>query len=105
MKVKEHGSKFINGDWETWSIDINCAKFDEHDEKGCGAKLKIVASDLKWRYWEGSHFNHYYLAVQCPECGKFTRVSTKLVPPTVFAKLDKAAKKHTATFDGFSDRE
>jgi hypothetical protein len=82
---------------EDWKAEVTCKKFDAYDRKGCGAEYIIDATDLVLRYFRGTHFVHYYSAVQCEQCEKYTRVHD--VPVKILRGLSRA----TATFDGFSD--
>jgi len=81
---------------EEWRVNTTCEKFDKYDQEGCGAEYTIDATDLVLRYFRGTHFAHYYTAIQCEQCDKYTRVRD--VPLTVLRGLSRA----TATFDGFS---
>jgi hypothetical protein len=83
---------------ENWRTEVTCEKFDAYDKEGCGAEYRIDATDLVLRYFRGTHFQHYYTAIQCEQCEKYTRVHD--VPPNVLRGLSRA----TATFDGFEDR-
>ncbi len=98
MEVIEHGSMPVA---EEWREDIICQKFDEYDTVGCDAELRIEASDLVLRYFKGTHFRHYYTAIQCPECNKFTRVQN--IPSTILEVAYTGEKRTAATFDGFED--
>jgi hypothetical protein len=86
---------------ELWCEEVVCGAKDKHDQEGCGAVLKVAVSDLILRYWKGSHFNHYYTAVQCPRCLKYNRVHP---PKAVWLPLHTEENKAKASFDGFSDR-
>lgn len=83
--------------------EVTCARYfkDRNDSDGCGVVLRVREEDLVLRYYFGSHFKHYYAAVKCPRCGKYTRVPiTKPVWERV--NTDENCKK--STFDGFDDR-
>lgn len=82
---------------EEWQTNVTCEKFDQYDQEGCDAEYSIDATDLVLRYFRGTHFKHYYVAMQCEQCDKYTRVRD--IPPTVLRGLSQA----TATFDGFSE--
>ena len=82
---------------EDWKKTVSCEKFDKYDREGCGAEYSIDATDLVLRYFRGTHFQHFYTAIQCEQCEKFTRVYD--VPSKIVKGLSRAA----ATFDGFSD--
>ena len=86
---------------ELWCEEVTCNAKDKHDKEGCGAVLKITATDLVLAYWEGTHFNHYYTAIKCTRCLKYNRVSP---PETVWGPLHMHDNKRNAVFDGFSDR-
>ncbi len=85
------------GQPDEWQANAICEKFDKYDQEGCGAEYSIDAADLVLRYFRGTHFEHYYTAIQCEQCEKYTRVRD--VPPKILRGLNRA----TATFDGFSD--
>lgn len=99
MEVIKHGNSESP---EEWQSNLTCAKFDKYDREGCGAELQIEADDLVLRYFRGSHFIHYYTAIQCPECRKFTRVYE--LPERVLEYVQTPENKEAATFDGFEDR-
>lgn len=89
---------------EDWIATVLCEAKDQHDPAGCGTQLEVTAKDLKLLYWKGSHFNHYYTAVKCPQCGKYNR--EKNVPDPIYKKMTSTERKRSkAIFDGFSDRE
>lgn len=89
-------------DCKAWETEVKCQKYDEYDDiKPCGAILKISKNDLILRYFEGSHVNHYYAAIQCPCCGKYTNIK---VPDIIWKKIFTPKKVEKATFDGLSDR-
>ena len=96
VEVKKEGEVPLH-----FRMEVRCEKFDNYDTSGCGAILEVKESDLVLRYWQGSHFNHYYAAVKCPCCGKYTKIK---VPSTVFERIDTAENRKKAVFDGFSDR-
>lgn len=104
MELKKMGTiePLVVVDWKTWETEVECHKFDEYDEiRPCGAILKISKNDLILRYFEGSYVDHYYAAIQCPYCGKYTKVK---VPDIIWKKISTPKKLEKATFDGLSDR-
>ena len=88
---------------EIFEQEVTCEKYfnDSYDLDGCGAVLRIQEADLVLRYFFGTHFRHYYPAVKCPRCGKFTSVK---VPSPVFERINTEESYQKATFDGFDDR-
>ena len=98
MQVKKEG-KF--GRPKMWKANVVCGKQDEFDQAGCGAELVVRPKDLFLAYWKGTHFRHYYTAVNCPRCGKLTRI--KAVPEPILKKVRTEKNKQEAVFDGFSD--
>lgn len=89
------------GEPEKWQAEVECKKFDKYDEKGCGAVYRVDPTDLVLRYFEGTHFTHYYTAFQCVQCMKHTRV--KDVPKPIVNTVFTDENKKKATFDGFSE--
>ncbi len=86
---------------ELWHEEVTCKADDKHDtEEKCGAVLKITAADLVLRYYKGSHFNHYYTAIRCPRCLKWSRV---FPPEVVWRPLHSDENRAKAMFDGFGD--
>jgi hypothetical protein len=98
MEVLQDGKY---GSPEAWAAVIACEKFDQHDVEGCGAELQIEASDLVLRFFEGTHFRHYYTAARCPQCDKYTRV--KDVPGPILRQVKNPKAEASASFDGFSE--
>lgn len=92
-----------NGEYplEDFRATVACQQVDEYDPKGCGNVYQISFDDLVLRSWKGTHFFHYYAAICCPNCGKYTRVGG--LPRNVQYKLFTAERKAGATFDGFAD--
>lgn len=90
------------GNPENWKTVVSCSKKDAYDSVGCGAELEVRPNDLILMYFKGSHSNHYYTAVKCPQCGKYDRVRD--VPKPIWEKIHTNANKAKAIFDGFSDR-
>ncbi|HVY73060.1 MAG TPA: hypothetical protein VG984_03380 [Candidatus Paceibacterota bacterium] len=86
---------------ELWTTTLTCSKDDEHDKKqGCGTQLKAGPPDLVLMYFRGTHFHHYYTAVQCPRCMKYNRVCP---PEVVWRPVHTPENKANAIFDGFQD--
>src|SRR3989338_65421 len=101
MRVVRAGKvKIVKVSVKQWRIKVVCAKKDKYDTTGCRAKLEIAAKDLVMMCWYGSFFPHYYLAAQCPLCGKYNMVG---VPDSIWEKLDTAESRRKAIWDGFSD--
>jgi len=98
MKILKSGSF---KDPEKWRATVTCMKKDKFDTSGCRAKMEIDMRDLFLMYWEGTHFQHHYTAVRCPQCGKYNRVRN--VPDYVLEKVWTCEAKRAAVFDGFSE--
>lgn len=102
MKVLKKGNVPSLSSYEKWSTAVTCKKEDKYDKKGCGAVLKIKIRDLVLMYYKGAWINHFYMAVQCPVCGKYTSVP---VPVAHYERFATAERRSNAIFDGFSDRD
>ena len=98
MDLLKHGKY---GDIKDWRQNIACVKFDKYDTEGCGAEYSIETDDLVLRYFKGTHFRHYYTAIRCLECNKYTRVHD--IPSPILSRVLTPANKAKATFDGFED--
>jgi hypothetical protein len=98
MKVLVDGSV---GDPEVWREAVTCHKQSKRDG-GCGAVFEAGPKDLVVMYWKGTLFNHYYLAVQCPQCGKYNAVYG--VPEHIWEEVNNPENRKNAIFDGFSAR-
>jgi hypothetical protein len=99
MKVVKEGTVLSK---EAFFADahVTCKKRDEHDSKGCGARLRIEEKDLVPRYWKASHSQNYYFSVICPRCRHYCHVRFS---DGVFEELMTEDMRQRATFDGFGD--
>lgn len=97
-KIKD--GKYANIQSE-WRKEVECKKFDQYDNEGCGAVYRIDPTDLVLRYFKGTHSQKYYTAIQCEQCDKYTRVSS--VPQMVLKLVFTEENKKKATFDGFGE--
>ncbi len=68
---------------EEWSAKVDC--------QSCNAELEVKATDLVKAIWYGTHFEHYYTAIQCPLCDALVQV-TEVPPP-----IDKTVTKRVDT--------
>ncbi len=97
-KVKD--GKYANIQ-EEWRETVECRQFDKFDDEGCGAEYVVEPADLVLRYFKGTHSKHYYTAMRCEQCDKYTRVYD--IPEMVLKAIYTAKNIKKATFDGFSD--
>ena len=96
MKVLVVGGTEARRSWKGY---VSCDKKNEHDKPGCGAVLEVEEADLNLMYWEDGSSQHYYIAVRCPECGKYNEA--KHVPKPIFGRLVDAMSHGKAVFDGY----
>ena len=99
MKVLKAGR--VSGSGKPWRTKVVCRKRDQFDSEGCGAQLAVTEKDLVMMYYLGTHFQHFYAAVKCPLCGHYT--APRDIPGPVWSRLDTAAKRAKAVFDGVTD--
>jgi len=85
---------------KNWKGYVTCAKQNEHDHDGCGAVLEVEETDLSLMYWEDKSFQHFYVAIKCPECRKANEV--KNVPETILGRLIDSMEHGKTLFDGYS---
>lgn len=100
MKILKDGKM---GNPEHWKTKVICHKKDKYDKDGCEAEMEVTATDLVLMYWHGTHWPHYYVAVKCPQCGKYTPPGKGNVPEPIFEKINTLENQNMAIFDGFSD--
>jgi len=83
---------------KNWRGYVSCEKRHEHEQPGCGAVLEIESGDLTLMYWEDRASQHFYPAVRCPLCGKYTEAPR--VPKTILENLVRSLGQAKAVFDG-----
>ena len=96
-----------------WKAEVQCkgdgvgrendgygAILEVEKNDGCGAILEVEEKDLVLRYWLGTHFQHFYAAVKCPACGKYTRVTT---PDNVWERMNTTKNRRKATPNGVDE--
>jgi len=85
---------------KNWNGYVSCDRKNEHDKAGCGAVLEVDEADLNLLYWEDAESQHYYLAVRCPECGKYNAV--RGVPRSVHERILDSLNHGKSIFDGYT---
>jgi hypothetical protein len=98
MKVLVVGGTEARRNWKGY---VTCDKKNAHDKPGCGAVLEVEEPDLNLMYWEDGTSQHYYIAVRCPECGKYNEA--RQVPKPIFERLVDAMHHGKAVFDGYGE--
>jgi hypothetical protein len=94
----------LGGEGEkNWKGYVSCEKHHDHEREGCGAVMEVEEGDLILMYWEDRSLEHFYPAVRCPLCGKYTEV--KNVPMAVFERTVDSLKKGKTVFDGYSQTD
>jgi hypothetical protein len=87
---------------ENWKAVAVCVRDDKYDEaKPCGAEIEFTVKDLVVRYYKGTHFRHYYIAIVCPRCNKHVRIFS--APMVVYKAARSEENDKKATWDGFAD--
>jgi hypothetical protein len=97
MKVLMVGGTEARKNWKGY---LSCDKKSDRDKPGCGAVLEVEEGDLYLMYWEDGSSQHYYVAVRCPECGKY--IEAKHVPKPMVERLVNGMSHGRAIFDGYS---
>jgi hypothetical protein len=88
---------------KNWKGYVSCGKHHDHEKQGCGAVMEVEEADLILMYWEDASSEHFYPAVRCPLCGKYSEAND--VPKSVFERMVDSLKKGKALFDGYSQTD
>lgn len=88
-----------------WKTQVTCHKPDERtkEELGCGAVLEVGFDDLVLWRWYGTHFEHFGVAVRCPQCREYIQI-TDQVPNGIYNRLNTSKNRKNAIFSGVDGR-
>jgi len=98
MKVVKEGN---TPSLRKWKVIVKCSGCGTDRGKGCGAELEVKFKDLVMMHWYGTHFPHYYIAVKCPMCFKFTSVETL---DSIWEKFNTEKNRKNSVFSGVDGR-
>ncbi len=96
MKVIKSGT-VVPGGIDNWKTEVTCKKRAKADPDGCGAVLEVTEKDLVMMHWFGTHFQHWYAGVRCPQCGKYNSAD---VPDLIWERFDNKKRRAKSVFDG-----
>lgn len=99
MKVIKNGS-VVPGGIDNWKVEVTCHQRIKREKEGCGAVLEVAKKDLVMMHWFGTHFQHWYTAVRCPQCGKYNAVD---VPDPIWQRFNTKKRRARSVFDGVDD--
>lgn len=80
--------EIIEGPKEGWHYEWTCK------QKGCGAKLRALASDVRIGEFDGAYCEsgEWKFYVTCPVCGEQKTLKDSDVPPLVQTQARKKSK-------------